>query len=203
MARHAVVTFLEDRENLQGTDPDFRKLVEVFHRIPFCATFGVSCSGHFNETDKTDEWHPDSFNPSPWGYLDIIVLSNIPHIQELLEVLRKTIATHSDTSFKKIEHPFGPPQNSKLEVWEIRISDNGCLEKFEIGVNWFGESMPKDGNEKEYEDSKKRYQEIKLFWEGLEKEVTDFCRRHEFKRFAPKKRISELVNVCKQKLTTK
>jgi len=203
VACHAVVTFLEDRESLKAVDPEFRKLVELFHRIPFCASFGVSCSGHFHETDETDEWHPNSFDPSPWGHLDIIVLSNVPHIQKLLEVLRKGIFVYSDTSFKKIKHVFGPPENSQLEVWEIRINDNGCLGKFEMGKNWYGESLPKEGNEEEYKKSKERYEEIKLFWETLGDEVANFCKEYGFARFALKKRIKELVNIWKKEIKEK
>ncbi len=195
MARHRIVTFLEGRESLGGVDLDFRKLVELFHRIPFCASFGVSCSGHFKETDETAERHPNVFSPSPWGELNIIILSGVPHIQELLEVLQRRISTYSDTSFKKNDHPFGPPESSRLEVWEIRIGDNGCLGKFKMGENWFGGSLPKDGNEEEYTRSKGRCGEIKLFWAALEMEVANFCQKHGFKRFALKKRVKELVNV--------
>lgn len=50
MAIHATITFLEDDNHLlRGIDKDFLELAKNFHKIPFCATFGVSCAGHFYE----------------------------------------------------------------------------------------------------------------------------------------------------------
>ena len=198
MCRSVVITFLENYESLMYVDSVFRKLVEFFHRIPFCATFGVSCAGDFEETDDTDKFYPNSFDPSPWGSLDIIILPTIPHIQELLDVLRKTVGNYSDTSFKKIDHPFGPPEDSCLEIWEIRIGDNGCLAS--LKEEYCGGFLSIKEYQIAYEESKKRCKEIRLFWRGLEMEVADFCRRHVFERFDLKKRIEELVGVWKEDL---
>lgn len=194
MARHAVITFLESQEALGGIDTDFRKLVEVLHCIPFCASFGVSCSGHFNENDEHSDWSPNCFNPSPWGHLNIIVLSTMPHIQELLQLMGQVIGTTADTTFKKIQHVFGPPKTSKLEVWEIRIHDNGCLgdhtEEVLIRCTYF----PKADNEQLYQSSKKRCDEIKLFWDNLAAQLTVFCREHGFnEEFALNERVKELL----------
>ena len=198
---HAIVTFLENRESLRGIDPEFRELVKFFHRIPFCASFGVSCAGHFRETNDTDDWNPDNFYPEPWGNLNIIVLPSIPHIQELLQILQKTISTSSDTSFKKIEHPFGPPENSQLEIWEIRIGDNGCFGS--LKEEYHGGYLPIKDNKIAYEESKKRCREIRAFWKDLEREVADFCQRHGFKRFGLKKRIKEIVTIWKMEIKNK
>ncbi|MEK9135374.1 MAG: hypothetical protein AAB451_03735 [Patescibacteria group bacterium] len=184
---HSVVRFLADRESLKEVDSAFKGLVKFFHHIPFCATFGVSCAGHFRERADTDKPYHNTFYPSPWGHLNIIVLSNIPHIQELLRLLKETIETHSDVSFKKIKHVFGPSENSRLEVWEIRIGDNGCLKI--LGEEYYGAYLSIKGNNIAYEDSKKRCEEIELFWGTLEKEIAGFCKQHKFKRFGLKKRI--------------
>lgn len=203
MAIHAVITFLEDQKSLKVVDSEFRKLVVLFHLIPFCASFGVSCAGHFEETDSDDEWHPDSFEPSPWGHLDIIVLSTMPHIQELLKMLGRVINSYEDVSFKKIKHVFGPPDNSQLEVWEIRIGDNGCMDKLEEEGHWFGDYLFKKGNEVEYEVTKKRNGEIQSFWKDLEKEVLIFCQKYGFKKFDLEKRVKEIVSIWKTEVNNK
>jgi hypothetical protein len=196
--RHAVVTFLEDKESLGGVDTEFVKLVELFHQIPFCASFGVSCAGHFYEYEA-NEVSPERFNPRPWGHLNIIVCSDLPHIKELLEILRQKIISYPDTTFKKIKHVFGPPDNGRLEVWEIRIGDNGCLDKIKMGETWFGEDLPKKGNEKEYESLKTRCEEIKQFWESLADETSNFCKRQGFAEgFMLEKRVNELVDIWKE-----
>lgn len=200
MAIHAVVTFLANKGDLQGVDKDFRKLVEIFHRIPFCASFGVSCSGHFQEMNYADRMEPHAFYPSPWGHLVIIIARDMPHIQELLCILKQNISGYTDASFGKIEHVFGPPKDSRLQVWEIRISDNGCLGKFKIGKTWCGCSLLKKGNETEYENSKARYKEIQFFWKDLEKILLLFCRKHRFRRFALKKRIKEITDIWREEI---
>lgn len=192
--RHGVVTFLE-HESMGGVDRDFWKLVKAMHYIPFCASFGVSCSGHFYESDASDRWHPNSFNPSPWGHLDMIVLADQPHIQELLRLMSGVIGEFPGATFQKIDHVFGPPKTSQLEVWEIRVHDNGCLgelkEKF-LNCGW----VPKAGNEQLYQVSKKRCDDVKLFWEQLASRLIGFCREHGFEeKFALDKRVEELVAV--------
>lgn len=192
MAMHAVITFLEDSESLKGVDPDFRKLVEIFHRIPFCASFGVSCAGHFHETDENARHHPNCFTPSPWGHLNAIVLPTVEHIQELLKTMEQFIGSQDDATFKTIQHPFGPPKDSKLEVWEIRIGDNGCLGECKEEV-LFGGSFPKADNPQLYQNSKSRSEEIKLFWEILATKLLEFCQENGFGGFDLDKRVDEIL----------
>lgn len=194
---HAVVTFLESQKSLNGVDRDFRKLAEVLHWIPFCASFGVSCSGHFHENDETSDWSANCFNPSPWGHLNIIVLSTEPHIQELLQLINQTIGGYADATFKKIQHVFGPPETSKLEVWEIRIHDNGCLGEFEEKA-LFGNYFPKAEHQQLYQNSKRRCEEIRLFWDTLATQLAAFCQEHGFKeKFALDERVKELIGAWK------
>lgn len=196
---HAIVTFLEDEKSLEGVDSEFRGLVRSFHQIPFCATFGVSCAGHLSETEDNGSQQA-SFSPSPWGHLNIIVLSDVLHIQELLSLLKEKILGYADTSFKKIQHIFGPQENSRLAVWEIRINDNGCLGQIKMGENWFGGDLSRQGNEEAYENSKARFEEIKRFWKALEDEVMKFCKEHSFisEGFMLEERVTELVKIWNQ-----
>lgn len=193
MVLHAMVTFLVNERSLTGVDEDFRGLVELFHKIPFCASFGVSCAGHLRETDAKDGWQSNSFWPSLWGHLNIIVLPEKPHIVDLLGVLQREISRHADTSFKPINHVFGPPQGSQLQVWEIRIGANGCLGRFESRENWFYGPIRKEGNEEVFASSKRRCWEIKRFWKGLEKVVAGFCRKNGFGKFDLDRRIDEIM----------
>lgn len=194
MCLHAVVTFLESQESLKGVDADFRRLVEVLHWIPFCASFGVSCSGHFYENDETSDRFPNCFDPSPWGHLDIIVLYTVPHIQELLQLMGQIIRDYADATFEKIQHVFGPPEPSNLEVWEIRIQDNGCLGVFKKKVLLGGTYFSKADHQQLYQNSKRRFEEIKLFWDALAFQLTAFCQKHGFKEeFALDQRVKELL----------
>jgi hypothetical protein len=202
VAHHAAITFLEDQESLKGVDLDFRKLVEIFHQIPFCASFGVSYSGHFTETDGNDKWRPNSFHPSPWGHLDFIVLPTIPHIQEFLQIIREVVDACPDVSLKKIKHVFGPPENSQLEVWEIRTGDNGCLGDFREKV-LLGSYLTIKSNEALYEKSKKRCAEIKTLWKNLEETVFNFCQEYGFKDFSLEERIREIVSIWETEIKNK
>ncbi|HCM53102.1 TPA: hypothetical protein DIS57_04060, partial [Candidatus Wolfebacteria bacterium] len=176
--QHAAVRLLESRYGFRGIDLLFRTLVELFHQIPFCASFGVSCSGHLDETDEADKNHPSSFYPEPWGHLNISIASPEAHIQELLGLLQTTVEKHADTSFKKIAHVFGPPDGSEIEIWEMRIGDNNTLKP--LGEEYFGGSLDKKENERIYLASKQRYVEIISFWKSLENTVEAFCERHGF-----------------------
>lgn len=187
---HAVVTFLEGQNSIHAVDTLFRHLVEVLHRIPFCASFGVSCAGHFHEVDSIDKNHPDCFYPEPWGHLNISVIPPAPHIQELLGLLQTTIGRHSDISFKKIKHAFGPPQGSELEIWEMRIGDNKVFEPY--GEKYCGGYLEKKKYEQIYIASKARYAEIVAFWADIEATVTGFCAAHGFIESNIPKRIREL-----------
>ncbi len=187
---HGVVRFLEDEKYFGGVDRLFLGLVKMFHQIPQCATLGVSCAGHFEETDGTDEWHKNSFDPSPWGHLNIAVASDEPHIRELLDLLQMVIAQDSDATFKKFDHLFGPPKGSKVEVWEIRIGDNGAVPEF--GTNYCGGYLEKKGNRKVYLASKKRYVEIEEFWKRLEVAVDQYCNKNGFNNLDLHKRAEEL-----------
>jgi len=193
MARHGTVTFLEDKDALRSVDKDFRKLVEILHQIPFCASFGVSCSGHFYENDEKSKWSPNSFNPSPWGHLNIVVLPTIPHIQELLNLMKKLTGSCADATFKKIEHVFGPPKGSALEVWEIRVGDNGRLGGSQEEA-LVGAYFPKDSNEQLYRDSRERCEEIRLFWDALATQLVILCEEHGFNEPAIGKRTEEILS---------
>lgn len=205
MAMHAVVTFLEDEDHLlRGIDKDFLESTKNFHKIPFCATFGVSCAGHFEEHSEdyyknqgySEEFIRATFRPNPYGHLDIIILSEIPHIQELLKIIENEIFLEKDVSFKKINHCFGPKENSKLEVWEIRIGDNNCLKN--LNREYFGGSLLIKEHETVYKESKKRCGEIKFFWGNLAIKVSDFCEKNNFKEIDIQKRKSEIMDIWKK-----
>jgi len=192
MCRHAIVTFLESPESIKCVDWEFRALVELFHQIPFCASFGVSCAGHLNDDGET-------FWPMLSGQLNVIVLSTEPHIKEFLGLLEKVINNHAGASLKKIKHVFGPPEKSRVEVWEIRISDNDCFgerrEEFHLCGN-----IPKEGNAQIFQDCQKRCTEIHLFWNALAERVAIFCREHGFGTFDIDKRVEELCVPWKEDL---
>lgn len=187
---HAVIRFLESRYGFRGVDLLFRNLVESFHQIPSCASFGVSCAGHFSEKSDTDESRPDSFYPEPWGHLDIAIIPSEVHIRELLELLQTTIGSHADASFKKIDHVFGPPKASKVEIWEIRIGDNGAFKS--LKEKYHGGYLNKNECKEAYLESKQRYAEITVFWASLERVVADFCAAHEFTDRDIDKRAEEI-----------
>lgn len=190
--RRAAVRFLESRNGFRGVDLLFLRLVELLHQIPFCASFGVSCAGHFEEWDGTDKNNPNDFYPEPWGHLNISVVSSEPHIQELLELLRTTIGKHADASFKKISHGFGPPETSVVEIWEIRIGDNGALKP--LGERYFGGNLKKEENPEVYLAAKQRHAEIAEFWMCLQRAIKEFCQTHEFAGAAIDKRVREIVD---------
>lgn len=187
---HAVIRLLESREGFRSVDPLFRHLAELFYQIPSCASFGVSCSGHFSETDATNEDGPDCFYPELWGHLNISVVSSEAHIQELLELLKTTVAEGPNASFVKVDHIFGPPKRSEVEIWEMRIGDNGALERFEGA--YFGGFIEKSKNKEVYDASKKRYAEIVAFWANIERAVTEFCTAHGFTDLDIPKRVKEI-----------
>lgn len=190
--QRAVVRFLESRNGFRGVDLLFLRLAELLHQIPFCASFGVSCAGHFEESDGANENHPDSFYPEPWGHLNISVVSSEPHIQELLELLRTTIEEHTDTSFKKISHGFGPPETSMVEIWEIRIGDNGALKP--LGEEYFGGYLEKGECHEVYLATKQRHAEITKFWMCLQRAIEEFCQAHEFADVNIDKRTREIID---------
>ena len=186
MCRHiAVVTFLEDEESLYGVDPEFRGLVGYFHQIPFCASFGVSCAGHFEEKLK-------EFYAKPWGHLNILVDSQEPHIKELLNLIAQFVQDERDASFKKIQHIFGPPMESSYGVWEIRLGDDGCMNG--LGRDYYCESLKRTEFPEVYEAAKKRLSEIHSFWTRLEMEVAKYCHKYNFLTFNLERRFRELMN---------
>lgn len=189
MAMHAVIQFLEDKESLKGVDREFRKLVEQFHQIPFCATFGVSCAGHFYETGPDDEITPDSFYPIPHGMLDIIVDPEASNIPPLAALIQQVVARHADCTFKPVKHVFGPPKASRLKVWEIRIGDNGSLDG--LGEHYCGGYKPIAGNREAYSRNRQRGLEIRLFWKDLEHAIGEYCQKNGFADFDLEKRIDE------------
>lgn len=152
---YAVITFLNDFNKIECVDSEFLPLVKSIHKIPSCATFGVSCAGHFDDVGSYKDC-PDQFYPSPYGDLDIIVLRNVPHVENLLKILEDEIKKDTDSSFQKIYHPFGPKKDSEtlVEVWEIRTGDNKSLPE-----DYNGEWLYKEKNGEVYEKSKKRAEE--------------------------------------------
>ena len=200
--RRAAVTFLESRASLRGVDPWFRRFTAFLHRVPFCATFGVSCSGYFTPSREKfrsgGEILPETFYPEPWGHLDIIVLPEDPLVRELLGVIAGVVTKHQDSSFLLIEHAFGPSLKSRAQVWEIRIGDNGCLGHFEWGENYFVGNISTRGNEAVYKTAKERCSQIRAFWKELEGAAEIFCREHNLTRFNLERRIDEIVNVWEE-----
>jgi len=188
--QHAVVAFLENDQSLVLVDEDLRELVGLFHRIPFCATLGVSCAGHLKE-DTHWANGKKQFWPALFGDLCIIVLPEKPHIKNLINLIGLEIQKHKDVTIGEIEHLYGPSSSSPLKVFEIFIKDANCFGKGYEGfdLEWFAV----DGNEELYEKALKRYNEIKLFWQDLIKIVKDFCEANNFSVFDLLARKKELV----------
>lgn len=189
MATHAVVMFLDGKKELKNVDPEFRDLVALFNSIPFCATFSVSCSGHFYEfNSKTgrNEGDSDMFFAGPYGHLNIIACRNKTHVNELLSLLQKSIASDPDATFKKIDHVFGPSEESEAQVWEIRIGDNGCMKEKHV------QNYKKQEHADLHTRVEKRYREIVAFWKSLEDATQEFCSRYGFSDFDPYKREDEI-----------
>lgn len=158
----AVVTFLKDAKDLRYVDPAFRPLAAYFHCIPSCATFGVSCAGHF-EVDQETFW------PKIIGSLRIIVVPREPHITLLLKRIQQMVGGFPDVSFAKMQHVFGPPLGNPAEVWEIRIGDAGCLAP--LGQDYYFENLPIAENRGVFEAARARHEQVELFWGQLAKEV--------------------------------
>lgn len=190
MCRYGVVTFLENAENIQGVDPWFRSLANYFHRIPYCATFGVSCSGHFYIEEDGTFW------PRPDGNLNILIDPSLPHVAALKGIIDEVIAKTPDSSFKKIDHVFGPPEDAPIEVWEIRIGDNGCLSL--LGDDYYGGYIPVSDNRETFDVSRKRCEEIRMFWLELTKRVKKFCEANHFESFNLEARVRELNGAFKK-----
>lgn len=196
MAIHGIVTFLGDDNSfnpLKSVDLEFRELVKLFHHIPFCATFGVSCAGHFYMEDKM-------FLPRLSGCLDIIVYNKADHIKNLLTIIKETTKNYYGSSFAKIEHPFGPSQSKLLEIWEIRIIKSDCLKS--LG-EYSGGFLPIRQNQTVYKKSKKQHKEIVDFWHNMEERVKTFCIENEFNEFNREKRIEEIIITYKKEMGKK
>lgn len=204
-----VVDFLESEESLKAIDWMFRELVRCFHQIPFCATLGVSCSGHLILTheDETGSYNADILSPEfPlskaekfWpiklrGDLNIIVHPFKPYIRELLAVIQAEVSKHTCTSFVQCDHLFGPPPDSVLEVWQIAIDDNGCLkpldEFFENG--YVGQVVSLKDHLGIYRQCYRRGRKIRRFWQCLTQVVSNFCQGYGFNEFDLEARVNEL-----------
>lgn len=73
MANYGHVGFLRKEEGLMRVDPEIRELVRAMNQIPYFATYGVSCAGHFLE---------DVDMPS--GGLGFIAIPGKRHVADLI-----------------------------------------------------------------------------------------------------------------------
>jgi len=196
---HAVVTFLRDKGSLRGVDPEFRSLVRLFHRIPYCATFGVSCAGHGPGPVRyhgEELGRPNYFWPQLSGSLRIIIARDISHIEELKFLIEEVVTKYQEASFKKIQHLFGPSAEvTEVEVWEIRITKKPDSIPDE---GWYGTLKVSDYPDF-FRDSSKAGREIKKFWKNLEREIMLFADRHGFGGFELDKRVNEIMSIWKPK----
>lgn len=173
--RHGIVTFLYESGSIKGTDKAFHPLIRALHCIPFCATFGVSCAGHFEEY-RDENLGEDMFYVSPYGHLNFIIDASKEYAADLLEVVRRVLSEDRDASFKKIQHIFGPKQGSCLEVWEIRMGDAGSFKEYEPGSG----SFKKDEYPDLYRSLKERCAAIKELWLVLAEAVGAFADKRGF-----------------------
>ena len=190
----AIITFLFNAKTLGGVDLEFLPLVKRLHRIPFCATFGVSCAGHISVSPPDYGGGdtviiPERFWPEPYGHLNIAVLPQAPHIPELLKLIRTVVEAEKDASFKRVSHCFGPPEGSPIEIWEIRIFDAGTMAS-ESG--YCGGEMIKDERKDLFDTVHARVEEIKAFWTELDKKVGQYCKNHGFTSYSLSERPKEL-----------
>ncbi|MBI4993827.1 hypothetical protein HZC33_02650 [Candidatus Wolfebacteria bacterium] len=205
--------FLQGRRGFDYIDRGFKNLVELFHQIPFCATFGGSCSGHL---DVENGW---DISMSSSGHLRIIVFPGEHHIQELLKRLRAVIELYKDASFE-IEN--------EVRYYTSFCSDEGCkifreergtvkidreypgayALKFKIGKDnlylpdildyYFYPIFPIDKKcRAAYKETRENVKEVKLFWKILEKAVFDFCKEHRFNVCDIEQRIKEFESLQK------
>lgn len=188
MCFHAVVTFLDSAAALQNVDSCFRHLAGLFHAVPFCATFGVSCSGHFRENTSRGD-----FRPSPHGHLCILVDIKHEHIADLIRLVGKAMSEFTDADFKRIDHIFGPPAVSSLQVWEMRFGSSGCLDA--LGDEYYGSDLSIADNQLTYELSRKRCQDIEKYWEKIACVLIGFCRQKGYIDINIDARVRELITV--------
>ncbi len=191
---YAVVTFLRNEAALGGVDEEFRDLVTSFHKIPYCASYGVSCAGHVYEIDENGKYNSD--NPAKFAIfrlglssLDIAVRIDLPHIQELLKVIQDVVVSDADASFKRIFHTFGPANGGRLDVWEIEIGAGEISSKvIQQSPPW----MLIAEYPELYELSKRRIKAIYALWNAIGERVEQFCQAHGFTEFDLESRTEEL-----------
>jgi hypothetical protein len=198
MCFHAVVTFLDNRKSLRQVDHDFRDLILFFHRIPYCATFGVSCAGHGPGPVRTHGeklGRPRYFFPQLAGCLRIILAKDGPYAEELKSRIEAVIGRHEGSSFEKdADHPFGPkPEVKELEMWEIRIK------KDVPGISEIGETFSVADNPELFIAASIAGRQIRKFWKDMGKSVMKFADSRELKIFNLDKRVSEIMSVWKPK----
>ncbi len=183
-----VITFLRDEGELRAVDPSFRPLVLNLHRIPFCATFGVSCAGHLDIDPESQ-----IFWPKIIGSLNIIAVPREPHVPLLFDHIRKVIGEFSDITFEKTNHVFGPPAGNPVEVWKISVGDAGVLAP--LGKDYFFDNVAMAGHSEVLKATYDRHEQVELFWAKLGKEVWDFAMDREFRRMDIRARAREIEEV--------
>lgn len=182
--RYGAVTFLYEPEALNQVDEAFRHLVASLHRIPFCASFGVSCASHWRISED------DQCYASPYAHLDIIVDSRQPHTAELLNLIKQMVFGIKDSQFNLIHHYFGPPLDHPIQVWEIRTGENGCLNglpEYEISQMRF----PVDQYPEICELIKQRYENVCQLWKDLAEAINQFANAKNFGEIDIVKRAEE------------
>ena len=191
MCRHAIVTFLERPEEIRCVDLAFRPLVEAFHAVPYCASFGVSCAGHLG-----DDPSQDMFYPQPYGNLTILIAPEFAHIARLHDLIGQTVAEIPDAKFECIQHVFGPRMEHPIQTWQITAGDNNCLAP--LGDRYSFGYLKISEHQDVFEAARRRYAEIDHLWVRLTQEVRQFCRMNGFSgKFDVNldRRVRELVRV--------
>jgi hypothetical protein len=138
------------------------------------------------------------------GNLAIMVRHDLPHIQELLTVLRTEIALWKDASIRRIMHLFGPGNHGRADVYEIRIGDDGVLpESLSMGGGNYRWWLPVAEYEPLFEQAQRRMPEIESFWDAINNVVEIFCYNQDFGEegdFPLEERVRELTLVRQEDL---
>lgn len=185
----------EELYYLNNVDIDFRNLIRELYKIPGVATFPPSCSGHFEVGVPNKE----CFYPRIGGRLPIATIPSLEHIPSLLNIFYQHSKTDQDTilAVKDINHPyvynldlaqFSPdleleePLLTKLNsdnqmlLLEFRIGENNCFSRQrQPNATAFNLSETEL-----FEDTIKRYYELREFWKCLEEKVIRYNKVNNF-----------------------
>ncbi len=184
---------ISSESQLSSVEDVLSDITGQFMRIPYSATWGSSCKGHFED-------HGDSVFLHPYGILSVILCPEVQHIQDLQQLIfsfigkypgvnirsteRHNLSKHSDYS-KILRSPgdIGDSciinttnENYKIINLMIEQHDNGSMgHAFLPSVKVF---IPKSSPF--YESGAERYRKIGANWLSMSSEIENYCQRHNF-----------------------